>query len=407
MSDSRVDAKRERLRRKNKRRGRKSRLRGLVAVLAVAVVAAAALVIVIHNSNRTPDKVTGLTADTCYSQVTLSWDKAEHADSYVIYRNDGSEVVKAGETEGADSTSWTYEDYDHNTDVTFTVAGCNSKAHDREGEQSDPVTATYDSSKYAQKIPILGYHKVVTDEEEVSEAGMKTGLIIKESVLESQLKYLKDNGYTTLTLDEFYEWHAGKKEFPPKSVVMTFDDGYYGVYYVAYPLFKKYDMAGAVFCIGKNTAGEIAEYTPEKDEKDQYIKEDAIHKVREEYPKFALESHTFDMHNRVKGKKPALSFTYDQIMEDCRKNEPFGFTYLAYPWGTYSENMQNVLKDAGYKMAFAYNPYFYAYRSDDTFAVNRIKISGLTSMDEFIDIVSGDDPQYNNPDAPEEAEKAQ
>ena len=89
------------------------------------------------------------------------------------------------------------------------------------------------------------------------------------------------------------------------------------------------------------------------------------------------------------------------------KNEPFGFTYLAYPWGTYSENMQNVLKDAGYKMAFAYNPYFYAYRSDDTFAVNRIKISGLTSMDEFIDIVSGDDPQYNNPDAPEEAEKAQ
>ena len=78
--------------------------------------------------------------------------------------------MKAGETEGADSTSWTYEDYDHNTDVTFTVAGCNSKAQTESGEQSDPVTATYDSSKYAQKIPILGYHKVVTDEEEVSEA---------------------------------------------------------------------------------------------------------------------------------------------------------------------------------------------------------------------------------------------
>ena len=60
---------------------------------------------------------------------------------------------------------------------------------------------------------------------------------------------------------------------------------------------------GAVFCIGKNTAGEIAEYTPKRTEKDQYIKEDAIQKVREEYPKFALESHTFDMHNRVKGKE--------------------------------------------------------------------------------------------------------
>lgn len=399
MSDSRIEAKGTGQRKKARRR------RGLVAVLAIAAVALTAMILLIHNSRAVPAKVTGLTADTCYSQVTLKWDKAAHADGYVIYRTDGGEIVKAGETEGADSTGWTYEDYDHNTEVTFTVAGRNSKAHNKEGKQSDPVTAAYDSSKYAQKIPILGYHKIVTDEEEVSDAGMKTGLIIKESDFEAQLKYLQDNGFTTVTMDEFYDWHAGKKELPPKSVMITFDDGYYGVYYVAYPLLKKYDMAGVAFCIGKNTSGETAEYTPLQDEKDQYIKQDVIEKTREEYPRFEFASHTFDMHNRVKGEKPALSFTYEQIMDDCKKNEQFGFDYLAYPWGTYSETMQKALRDSGYKMAFAYNPYFYAYRSDDTYAVNRIKIPGTISMDDFINIVEGNDPQYNNPNAPEVAEE--
>lgn len=399
MTDSRIKAKREGQRKRARRR------RGLVAVLAIAAVALTAMILLIHNSMAVPAKVTGLTADTCYSQVTLKWDKAAHADGYVIYRTDGDEVIKAGETEGADSTSWTYDEYDHDTDVSFTVAGRNSKSRGKEGDSSDPVTASYDSSRYAQKIPILGYHKIVTDEETISDSAMKTGLITKESALEAELKYLHDNGFTTLTLDEFYDWHAGKKELPPKSVMITFDDGYYGLYYVAYPLLKKYDMAGTVFCIGRNTAGVTAEYTPEQDEGDQYIKEDVIEKVREEYPKFEFGSHTYDMHNRKKGQKPAESYTYDQIMDDCRKNEQFGFDYLAYPWGTYSENMQNVLKDAGYRMAFAYNPFYYAYRSDDTYAVNRIKISGLISMEEFIDIVNGDDPVYDNPDAPEVKEQ--
>ena len=107
------------------------------------------------------------------------------------------------------------------------------------GEPEAEATAT------ATKIPILTYHKIVPAGTEFD-----SGLLIAEDTFDAEMKYLHDNGFTTLTLDEFYDWYTGKTEVPEKSVVVTFDDGYYGTYYLAYPIIKKYDLAATVFCIG-------------------------------------------------------------------------------------------------------------------------------------------------------------
>ena len=64
--------------------------------------------------------------------------------------------------------------------------------------------------------------------------------------------------------------------------------------------------------------------------------------------------------------------------------------------GTYSANMQQALKDAGYKMAFTYKPPYYALRTDDTYAVNRIKISGKMSMENFERTVNGRMRKYDS-----------
>ena len=89
-------------------------------------------------------------------------------------------------------------------------------------------------NKNAERIPILTYHKIVPAGTE-----FETSLLIAEDTFDEQMKYLHDNGFTTLTLDEFYDWYKGDIEVPEKSVVVTFDDGYYGTYYLAYPIIKK------------------------------------------------------------------------------------------------------------------------------------------------------------------------
>ncbi len=254
------------------------------------------------------------------------------------------------------------------------------------GEPEAEATAT------ATKIPILTYHKIVPAGTEFD-----SGLLIAEDTFDAEMKYLHDNGFTTLTLDEFYDWYTGKTEVPEKSVVVTFDDGYYGTYYLAYPIIKKYDLAATVFCIGHHIEDVTPEWDPD-DREDHHIGADLIESMPKEYPKFAFESHTFDMHRKIDGEHPVDVYTYDQMKEDTEKNAPYGFSYLAYPWGDNNETFRQVLADSGYKMAFAYDPFYYATRSDDQYAINRIKISGKMEMKKFKKIVNGDSEEHINPE---------
>ena len=382
----------------NNNKGKK--LFRVLAACAAGTVILAALALFIFVNTTHPHKVKGLTADITSARAVLSWERPKYADGYYVYRMDGDKPVLVEELEGKDATSWTFEGPEPDTKYVFYVQAYNGWFKN-DGKPSEEITVEYRTSEYAQKIPVLAYHLVLGDDAELTEADMKTGLIIRQSDFDEQMKYLHDEGFTTLTMEEFRQWHDGEKEFPEKTCVITFDDGDYCVYYYAYPVLKKYGLAGTVFCIGRNILEDTPEYDPDKEDADHYIGEDVINSVREEYPRFEFESHTYDMHNRIKGKKPAESFTYEQIMNDCSRMDKFGCSYLAYPWGTYSETMQKALKDSGYKIAFTYRPFYYAYRSDDPYAVNRVKISGLTTIEEFKRIVNGEDPASENPDAPE------
>lgn len=248
------------------------------------------------------------------------------------------------------------------------------------------------ATKNADMIPILTYHKIVPAGTE-----FENGLLIAQDTFDEEMKYLHDEGFTTLTLDEFYDWYKGDLEVPEKSVVVTFDDGYYGTYYLAYPVIKKYEQAATVFCIGHHIDEVTAEWDPDEEE-DHYIGSDVIAETRRDYPRFSFESHTFNMHKKINDEHPVDVFTYDQMKEDTEKNAAFGFRYLAYPWGDNNDTFRQVLADSGYKMAFAYRPFYYATRSDDQYAVNRIKISGKMEMDEFKKIVNGKSEKHINPD---------
>lgn len=72
---------------------------------------------------------------------------------------------------------------------------------------------------------------------------------IDPGIFEDQLNFLKTNGYRTITCDEFYQVLAGKTKIPPKSVLLTIDDGKISVWIYAYPLLKKYGFQATVFLI--------------------------------------------------------------------------------------------------------------------------------------------------------------
>lgn len=81
------------------------------------------------------------------------------------------------------------------------------------------------------QVPVFSFHSVEPDH------------------FESQLKYLKHNGYRTLTADELLATLNREMPVPERAVVLTFDDGWGSLWSVAFPLLKRYGYKAVAFVI--------------------------------------------------------------------------------------------------------------------------------------------------------------
>ena len=72
---------------------------------------------------------------------------------------------------------------------------------------------------------------------------------INHKIFEEQLRFLSENGYRTITCDEFYEIITQQIPVSEKTVLLTIDDGKSSVWVYAYPLLKKYGFKATVFLI--------------------------------------------------------------------------------------------------------------------------------------------------------------
>ncbi len=94
-----------------------------------------------------------------------------------------------------------------------------------------------------EPVAVLMYHSVAPR----IETWDFSHLSLPPEVFEDQMARLKRRGYNSVTLSEAYAYVAGKTRLPPRSVVITFDDGYLDNWVYAFPILKKYGMRATVF----------------------------------------------------------------------------------------------------------------------------------------------------------------
>ncbi|MFT5467170.1 MAG: peptidoglycan/xylan/chitin deacetylase (PgdA/CDA1 family) [Verrucomicrobiales bacterium] len=92
---------------------------------------------------------------------------------------------------------------------------------------------------------VLMFHGV-TDLDEQSGIGNTEGISIHVKDLEEIFKLLSE-AYNVPSLEEVVDAMENKTPLPPRSVVLTFDDGYASDYELAFPLLEKYDLHGTIF----------------------------------------------------------------------------------------------------------------------------------------------------------------
>jgi peptidoglycan/xylan/chitin deacetylase (PgdA/CDA1 family) len=90
------------------------------------------------------------------------------------------------------------------------------------------------------------YHRIVPDAEANQ---VLNGLLVTPEVFSDELRALHDDGWTTITLGELaQDMRAGTKP-PPKTFVLTFDDGWWDGFTYAAPIMAQYGFVGTFFVI--------------------------------------------------------------------------------------------------------------------------------------------------------------
>jgi peptidoglycan/xylan/chitin deacetylase (PgdA/CDA1 family) len=88
------------------------------------------------------------------------------------------------------------------------------------------------------RLPILTFHALDHEPAPYS---------LSPQMFRHGMRQLHANGYTTIDLTDVAAMLCSGREFPPRTVAITFDDGYWSFYAEAFPVLREYGMRATVF----------------------------------------------------------------------------------------------------------------------------------------------------------------
>jgi Predicted xylanase/chitin deacetylase len=225
-----------------------------------------------------------------------------------------------------------------------------------------------------QGVPVLMYHSVAFEKD--------NPVRIPPEKLDEEMKYLKDNGYYTITLDDLYAYFTSNTPVPQKSVVLTFDDGYEDNYTAMFPIMKKYGFRATIFAI-----------TDYLDKSKDYLTSNQL-KEMQVYG-MDIESHTVDH-------KYLNKLTKEQQLKELTDSKAFlenllnkKINYIAYPYGAYNKDTVECAKTAGYTMAFTTDGRW-SMKKNGILTLDRVYISGQFDMSVFKERITNPNYKFVN-----------
>lgn len=182
---------------------------------------------------------------------------------------------------------------------------------------------------------VLLYHYIEPLSSDNAANKLRKDFTTTPEAFEEQLKHLREEGFESIDLYHLYEALKSNMPLPPKTVVITFDDGDISLYTQAFPLMKEYGFTGTIFM--------VTQFTEEN--KPGYLTWDQALEMAE--AGWRLEPHT-KTHPSLKGN--SREYQRDQIggsMEAIKSRIGYTPRFFAYPYGQYDNVSLEVAREVG------------------------------------------------------------
>jgi peptidoglycan/xylan/chitin deacetylase (PgdA/CDA1 family) len=199
------------------------------------------------------------------------------------------------------------------------------------------------------QVVIFGYHRFVN-------VVKRPDTEITPALFEQQMEELKKKGIAVIPMQDFLAWRRGEKAIPPKSAIITFDDGWKSQYEVAWPILKKYNYPVTLFIYtegirpGHFSGGESMSWEMLAEMRDAGADiqgHTATHSdLRRPYDKVAKkklspEEYEQWLNNEIAGSKQMIEQKLG-VKVNC----------FAVPYGFHNDHIRDVVMKAGYEALF-------------------------------------------------------
>lgn len=223
------------------------------------------------------------------------------------------------------------------------------------------------------RLPVLMYHRLGESHNQ-----WERKYCVAPTLFAQQMQALAGNGWQAISLDTFIAWLEGREKIPERAFLLTFDDGFLGVFEHAAPVLAALNWPATVFLVSSLIGRRDEWCAAENPGGATYPLMDAPH-IRE----LTSQGFRFESHTRSHASLPKLD-------DATLKNELIGartelsdllgrsVNYLAYPFGHLDDRVVEAAQAAGYQAAFSTRPGFNR-AGEDRYRLRRLDVFGSDS----------------------------
>jgi peptidoglycan/xylan/chitin deacetylase (PgdA/CDA1 family) len=245
-----------------------------------------------------------------------------------------------------------------------------------------PAPMLTDNISFTIKVPILMYHYVSTPPNFSDE--LRVRLSTEPVAFREQMRYLAENGYTTVDLYDLHLAITNQRELPEKPVILTFDDGHRDHYTNVFPILQEFGLQGTFFI--------ITEFVDQGYE--TYMTWEMIREMAQAGHR--MEPHT-KTHPDLRGQ--SREYLIYQILGSQQTLEyHIGYLprYFAYPGGGFDDHAIAILQELGFWGAVStLGGKWHSYA--DRYIWERLRMRYNMPLPEFADLVEPIDAIYGKP----------
>ena len=207
------------------------------------------------------------------------------------------------------------------------------------------------------KIAVVMYHGLIDD------TSKQNKYFIDPKYFEEDLKYLNENGFTTIFASDLINHFEKNTPLPENPVLLTFDDGYYNNYTFAYPLLKKYNCKAVISPIGYHADEAVKETN-----QNTFYSQCTWKQLKEmsDSGLVEIQNHTYNLHHLDNGRNGAKN-NPDENFEEYKNilsNDLLKFNQrmfeeigkypesVVFPFGARSKQSIEIVQSLGFKAAF-------------------------------------------------------